>query len=117
MSPDPGITGYVEVDKGYFEKRSLTRYAGIWSLWALGRWRCHIRPFLGLELWPGHRRMGWSPGRIGHHGRHVPVPCLLYRRDERSTSPHRGILLLRPHRHGDLERLLSRVFARMSNMS
>ena len=27
---------YVEVTVDYFEKRGLTRYAGIWSLWALG---------------------------------------------------------------------------------
>ncbi len=31
----PGVT-YVAVEADYFEKRSLRRYAGIWSLWALG---------------------------------------------------------------------------------
>jgi ethanolamine permease len=30
-----GVT-YQAVDKGYFEKRGLRRYAGVWSLWALG---------------------------------------------------------------------------------
>ncbi|WP_211109724.1 amino acid permease [Azospirillum oleiclasticum] len=30
-----GVT-YNAVDAGYFEKRGLTRYAGVWSLWALG---------------------------------------------------------------------------------
>lgn len=27
---------YTKVDKGYFDKRGLRRYAGVWSLWALG---------------------------------------------------------------------------------
>ncbi len=31
----PGVT-YVAVDADYFEKRTLHRHAGIWSLWALG---------------------------------------------------------------------------------
>ena len=30
-----GVT-YREADAGYFEKRGLRRYAGVWSLWALG---------------------------------------------------------------------------------
>ncbi len=30
-----GVT-YREADEGYFEKRSLRRHAGVWSLWALG---------------------------------------------------------------------------------
>jgi len=31
-----GSVAYATRDKSYFEKRGLTRYAGIWSLWALG---------------------------------------------------------------------------------
>jgi ethanolamine permease len=31
-----GGVNYAKPDQGYFEKRGLTRYAGIWSLWALG---------------------------------------------------------------------------------
>jgi len=27
---------YTKVDQSYFEKRGLRRYAGVWSLWALG---------------------------------------------------------------------------------
>jgi ethanolamine permease len=34
-SSAPGVR-YVDVEKGYFEKRTLRRYAGVWSLWALG---------------------------------------------------------------------------------
>ena len=35
MSKHSGVS-YTNVDKGYFEKRGLRRYAGVWSLWALG---------------------------------------------------------------------------------
>jgi ethanolamine permease len=37
--PNSGATGgikYATRDKDYFEKRGLHRYAGVWSLWALG---------------------------------------------------------------------------------
>jgi ethanolamine permease len=33
---DQGPLHYVEVTADYFEKRGLRRYAGVWSLWALG---------------------------------------------------------------------------------
>src|SRR6188768_1482429 len=39
MTDAPGGTSgvkYATRDKSYFEKRGLQRYAGIWSLWALG---------------------------------------------------------------------------------
>ena len=32
----PAGVRYVEVGTEYFEKRGLRRYAGVWSLWALG---------------------------------------------------------------------------------
>ena len=32
----PGGVTYREADEGYFESRSLRRFAGVWSLWALG---------------------------------------------------------------------------------
>ena len=35
MSKQSGVS-YTKVDAGYFEKRGLRRYAGVWSLWALG---------------------------------------------------------------------------------
>ena len=31
----PGVT-YTEAESGYFENRSLKKYAGVFSLWALG---------------------------------------------------------------------------------
>ncbi|MBP9904021.1 MAG: amino acid permease [Rhodoferax sp.] len=35
MSEHSGVQ-YTKVDQAYFEKRGLRRYAGVWSLWALG---------------------------------------------------------------------------------
>ncbi|BDA82884.1 amino acid ABC transporter permease [Aureimonas sp. SA4125] len=35
MQDSSGVT-YKSADAGYFEKRGLSRYAGVWSLWALG---------------------------------------------------------------------------------
>ena len=35
MSDKSGVN-YTRVDDSYFEKRGLRRYAGVWSLWALG---------------------------------------------------------------------------------
>lgn len=35
MSESPGVH-YTKVDPSYFERRGLRRYAGVWSLWALG---------------------------------------------------------------------------------
>ena len=36
MAEKVGGVRYVEVEEGYFARRGLKRYAGIWSLWALG---------------------------------------------------------------------------------
>jgi len=36
MTHEPSGVSYAKADKSYFEKRHLQRYAGIWSLWALG---------------------------------------------------------------------------------
>ncbi len=33
---EPSGVSYTQVDSSYFEKRGLRRYAGVWSLWALG---------------------------------------------------------------------------------
>ena len=35
MSERSGVT-YRSAEEGYFEERGLTRFAGVWSLWALG---------------------------------------------------------------------------------
>jgi ethanolamine permease len=49
---------YAEVAKGYFEKRSLRRYAGFWSLWALGVGAVISGDFSGWNL-------GLAPGGFG----------------------------------------------------
>ena len=36
MASSEGSVKYTKADAGYLEKRGLKRYAGIWSLWALG---------------------------------------------------------------------------------
>jgi ethanolamine permease len=36
MAQSEGSVSYKKADAGYFEKRGLQRFAGIWSLWALG---------------------------------------------------------------------------------
>ncbi len=36
MSTSEGSVSYKKADASYFEQRHLSRYAGIWSLWALG---------------------------------------------------------------------------------
>ncbi len=36
MASTEGLIKYSKADAGYMEKRGLKRYAGIWSLWALG---------------------------------------------------------------------------------
>ena len=33
---NPTGNNYTKVDQSYFDKRGLKRYAGVWSLWALG---------------------------------------------------------------------------------
>jgi ethanolamine permease len=35
MKQQSGVS-YTSVDQAYFQKRGLRRYAGVWSLWALG---------------------------------------------------------------------------------
>ncbi len=36
MAAKEGSVSYAKADRTYFEKRGLQRYAGVWSLWALG---------------------------------------------------------------------------------
>ena len=34
--PEKGFVTYQKVENDYFSKRGLKKYAGVWSLWALG---------------------------------------------------------------------------------
>jgi amino acid transporter len=56
-------------DKSYFEKRGLQRYAGIWSLWALGVGAVISGHFSGWNF--GFATGGWGGMLVaGHHHRH-----------------------------------------------
>jgi ethanolamine permease len=48
---------YAKVDPSYFEKRGLRRYAGVWSLWALGVGAVISGHFSGWNLGLAH---GWG---------------------------------------------------------
>jgi ethanolamine permease len=52
-----GVT-YHAVDKAYFEKRGLKRYAGVWSLWALGVGAVISGHFSGWNLGMGASGFG-----------------------------------------------------------
>jgi ethanolamine permease len=61
LAKDPfGIQGvdYTEVDAGYFERRGLKRYAGVWSLWALAVGAVISGHFSGWNL--GLSVAGWG---------------------------------------------------------
>ncbi|MEZ5560967.1 MAG: amino acid permease [Pseudomonadales bacterium] len=50
--------GYTRADAGYFEQRRLRRYAGVWSLWALGVGAVISGHFSGWNL--GLASSGWG---------------------------------------------------------
>src|SRR6478609_3326070 len=53
-----GSVAYATRDKDYFEKRGLQRYAGVWSLWALGVGAVISGHFSGWNL--GLATGGWG---------------------------------------------------------
>lgn len=55
---NPAGISYTEVDDGYFEKRGLKRYAGVFSLWALGVGGVISGQFSGWNL--GLASGGWG---------------------------------------------------------
>ena len=67
---------YTKVDQSYFEKRGLRRYAGVWSLWALGVGAVISGHFSG---WNFGLTSGWGGMLVAahHHRRHVSRPHLL----------------------------------------
>lgn len=56
--PGSGGVRYVEVDADYFRKRGLRRYAGVWSLWALGVGAVISGHYSGWNL--GLAQGGWG---------------------------------------------------------
>ena len=76
-----GSVTYRRPTSDYFEKRGLQRYAGVWSLWALGVGAVISGHFSGWNF-------GFASGGLGgmliaaHHDRHdVSGPRLLHRGD------------------------------------
>ncbi|GGD07252.1 amino acid permease [Aureimonas glaciei] len=61
MQDSSGVT-YKTADAGYFEKRGLSRYAGVWSLWALGVGAVISGHFSGWNF--GFATGGWG-GMLG----------------------------------------------------
>ena len=84
-------------DKDYFEKRGLQRYAGIWSLWALGVGAVISGHFSGWNFGFAHRRLGRHARRRHHHRDHVSGPRLLHRGNVAGPAAYRRRLFLRPH--------------------
>ena len=59
--PEKQVIGSVEyqtADKAYFDKRGLKRYAGTWSLWALGVGAVISGDFSGWNLGVGQAGFG-----------------------------------------------------------
>ena len=80
MAEQKGAGGivYRKADATYFEKRGFRRYAGVWSLWALGVGAVISGHYSGWNL--GLATGGWGGMLVaGPHYDHVSRPRLLYR--------------------------------------
>ena len=97
MVQETGVK-YTKADSHYFEKRGLQRYAGIWSLWALGVERLFPVTFpagtlasprvAGAACW---LRVLSSPSCM--------AAWFLYRGNESGPSTHWCCLFICPHGH------------------
>lgn len=58
MSDDSGSVNYRDPESGYFEKRGLKKYAGVFSLWALGVGAVISGDFSGWNLGVGQAGFG-----------------------------------------------------------
>lgn len=82
-------SGYVAVDPTYFEKRGLRRYAGIWSLWALGVGAVISGHFSGWNY--GLATGGWGGLMVASGIMAVMYLCLVFCIAELSAAlPHTG---------------------------
>ena len=106
---------YRKAEAGYFEKRGFRRYAGVWSLWALGVGAVISGHYSGWNL--GLATGGWGGMLVGghHHHGHVSRPRLLHRRDGARASAYRRRLFLRPLGVGPWGGFITGL-ARTSNM-
>ena len=96
---------YRKAEAGYFEKRGFRRYAGVWSLWALGVGAVISGHYSGWNLGLRHGRLGRHAGGRHHHHDHVSRPRLLHRRDGAGAAAYRRGLFLRPLGDGAVGRL------------
>jgi ethanolamine permease len=89
MTHEATPTGYVAVDTAYFEKRGLRRYAGIWSLWALGVGAVISGHFSGWNY--GLATGGWGGLMVASAVMAVMYLCLVFCIAELSAAlPHTG---------------------------
>ena len=58
MSEEPRSVSYREPEAGYFESRNLKKYAGVFSLWALGVGAVISGDFSGWNLGVGQAGFG-----------------------------------------------------------
>ena len=68
--PKRGFVTYEKVETEYFTKRGLKRYAGVWSLWALGVGAVISGDFSGWNLgiqYSGFGVWGISGGHVYCH--------------------------------------------------
>ena len=89
MSRERSGVSYLEVDRSYFEKRRLRRYAGIWSLWALGVGAVISGHFSGWNY--GLATGGWGGMLAASAIMAVMYLCLVFCIAEMSSAlPHTG---------------------------
>jgi ethanolamine permease len=87
MAGQSGVS-YTKVDNSYFEKRGLRRYAGVWSLWALGVGAVISGHFSGWNL---GLTQGWGSMLIATIAIAVMYLGLTYSLAEMSPAlPHTG---------------------------
>ena len=110
MNKKSGNVTYKDVDRGYFEKRGLKRYAGVWSLWALGvgavisgdffgwNFGLHAGGFGGLAIATAIMRCG-----------HVHWPVLLHCRNESCTTAYWRRLFVWKNGYGPMGRICDRI--------
>ena len=117
MAQGESGVSYKKADAGYFEKRGLQRYAGIWSLWALGVGAVISGHFSGWNF--GFATGGWGGVLVAGIIIAIMYLGLVFCIAEMSPAlaAYGRCLFLRPHGYGPMGRLHHRACAKMSNMS
>ena len=115
MAQPTGVS-YTKADSHYFEKRGLQRYAGIWSLWALGVGAVISGHFSGWNF--GFATGGWGGLLVAGIIIAIMYGSLVFciAGNESGSSTHGCCLFIRPHGHGSMGRVSSPVCAKTSSM-